>query len=41
MVNQREIGARLGVTQTQVSRILGRIMGELRASLDHPGARAA
>jgi RNA polymerase sigma-B factor len=40
-LNQREIGARLGVTQTQVSRILSRIMGELRASLDHSGARAA
>ena len=40
-LNQREIGARLGVTQTQVSRILSRIMGELRTSLDQPGARAA
>jgi RNA polymerase sigma-B factor len=40
-LNQREIGARLGVTQTQVSRILGRIMSELRASLDQPGTRAA
>ena len=40
-LNQREIGARLGVTQTQVSRILSRIMGELRASLDQTGARAA
>jgi RNA polymerase sigma-B factor len=35
-LNQREIGARLGVTQTQVSRILGRIMDELRASLEAP-----
>ena len=40
-LNQREIGARLGVTQTQVSRILSRIMGDLRASLDQPGTRAA
>jgi RNA polymerase sigma-B factor len=38
-LNQREIGARLGVTQTQVSRILGRIMGELRASLEAPDER--
>ena len=40
-LSQREIGDHLGVTQTQVSRILTRIMGELRESLDGSGARAA
>jgi RNA polymerase sigma-B factor len=33
-LTQREIGAELGVTQTQVSRILSRIIDELRASVD-------
>ena len=40
-LSQREIGDHLGVTQTQVSRILTRIMVQLRASLDASGARAA
>ena len=32
--SQSEIGAELGVTQTQVSRLLRRILGDLRRALD-------
>lgn len=33
-LSQREVGDYIGVTQTQVSRILGRILDDLRAELD-------
>jgi RNA polymerase sigma-B factor len=36
---QQEIAEQIGVTQTQVSRLLARIFGELRTGLE--GAQAA
>jgi RNA polymerase sigma-B factor len=38
---QREIADEIGVTQTQVSRVLGRIIRSLRAELDGPRAESA
>ena len=38
---QREIADEIGVTQTQVSRVLGRIIRSLRAELDGPAAESA
>jgi len=38
-LTQQEIGERLGVTQTQVSRILSRILSELREALTVPRSR--
>lgn len=37
---QAEIGRRLGVSQMQVSRLIGRLLAELRARLDPPAAAA-
>ena len=37
-LTQREIGAEIGVTQMQVSRVLSRIFDELRAALEAPDA---
>ena len=34
---QREIAEEIGVTQTQVSRVLTRIMSELRETVEEPG----
>ena len=39
-LTQREIGEQLGVTQMQVSRLLNRILRNLRDSLDSPGRPA-
>ena len=36
-----EIADEIGVTQTQVSRVLGRIIRSLRAELDGPAAESA
>ena len=38
---QREIGEAIGVTQMQVSRLLSRILDDLRASLEEPDSPAA
>ena len=39
--SQKEIGARLGITQTQVSRMLARILGDLQRQLEGTPAREA